>query len=432
MAGRLDFDSRDFMSQHNHPLIKTPYANWIRKAEEEGLSDKEVQTVCGYLNPPKSGDLQKSERGMYYISIDKAFIEKVLNLIKKRGFELPPFFEDRPHSKALGGHIRVIGEKEVDSSPDGRLAANRSIGTVCNFSLHFFQTKDVSDWPGIKSIAYFSLLSDDLRHVREDVDLPPLMDGRDFILTVGVIPASTSIPKSLSIGQKKIEQSEVEQKRREAADREAAALKEKEAKALKDKEAEMQAAKEAELKKTEEQRREREAKERVAETIDTRVVGPSEPLKIITNVVKQFKGTYDWTGTLAQDKITGTVYLKLSDSFVEDIFRTTTLVPGFEKPSFLKPGAWGAHAVCIASKELHLLKDRKVEIPSDLKVTVDELIEVQIIPQHTVTIAQAMVLIFKCKKLEEFRKKLGLSEKPNFHGFYITLAEKPRSKAAKT
>lgn len=142
--------------------------------------------------------VQNGLSGMVYLPIDfHAFMNCHTSAIELYsgdvdGFELPPFFEDRPGSKAIGAHVSIISVSEAKTH---KIVLSK--GETREVELKFCETTVVKpeNWRGVSEIITLRVECEDFRQLREQYGLPP--NKFPFSLTLAV-KHSISHPQKLS------------------------------------------------------------------------------------------------------------------------------------------------------------------------------------------------------------------------------------------
>lgn len=129
--------------------------------------------------------LKQTTNGMICLPIDidrfNIIRTKVLNDLGalSQGFELPPFFTDRPNSKAVGAHISVVNAKEANDR-------NVKLIHATPIRLNWGQVEIVNpvNWPGVKEIITLRVNSAEIEQLRENLGLGK--PDYPFGMTIGV------------------------------------------------------------------------------------------------------------------------------------------------------------------------------------------------------------------------------------------------------
>ena len=118
---------------------------------------------------PKSGELKKAENGFTYIDVDDRFIRNGLMIIKKFGFEEPPYFGD-----GVGAHITVMDVQEGET-----VDAEDILGKKVEFELEKFEIVKLK----VKEVFLVVVKADVLHQMREGKGLDKVK--HPFHITIG-------------------------------------------------------------------------------------------------------------------------------------------------------------------------------------------------------------------------------------------------------
>jgi hypothetical protein len=131
--------------------------------------------------------IQNDLLGMVYLPIDFHTFMKchnnAMNIFNgdEGGFIVPPFFEDRPGSKAIGAHVSIISVSEARKHKI--LLGKEDCREV---TLRFFESTIVKpeNWKGVSEIITLRVECDEFEQLREKYGLPP--NKFPFSLTLAV------------------------------------------------------------------------------------------------------------------------------------------------------------------------------------------------------------------------------------------------------
>ncbi len=122
---------------------------------------------------PHSGVLKDSGRGFVYVKVDDDYIYKLFPLVKKAGYDIPPYFR-RPD--AAGAHISVFYEEESKRLPD-----IQEIGRYFTFE----PVKILEVYAGRGNFyIVLEVKSPELERLREKYGLSPLLKGYPFHISI--------------------------------------------------------------------------------------------------------------------------------------------------------------------------------------------------------------------------------------------------------
>jgi len=128
------------------------------------------------------------------------------------------------------------------------------------------------------------------------------------------------------------------------------------------------------------------------------------------------------TGTIKMDS-RGYIYLKLSDSYIIDIYSYLNQKQIDMPPYFDQQKPFGAHiSVVLPQEERQRIVPEEIDCDIEFEITGSYFAE----PENWYEMKYVWFLTIKSPSLESLRTKLGLSSKINDEEFYITFAVQKR------
>lgn len=146
------------------------------EAQDAPLSDQVLQHAK--MHRIHAGVLTHSA-GFMYVKIDDSYIYDLVNLIRKEGFEEPPYF-----GEGVGAHITVIYPDEMEG-----IQGIEECGKLIDFTPQGCQVVHPPRLP-VDQVYFITVDAPDLDALREKYGLPRRQ--YDYHITIGVKPLALS------------------------------------------------------------------------------------------------------------------------------------------------------------------------------------------------------------------------------------------------
>ncbi len=135
------------------------------------------------------GVLKQKPNGYLYVEVAREYIADILPLIDAKGKIVPP--RHYSSKKGIGAHISVMYENEQIENEIWEIA---ELGKEYTFTVKELRTVKLNNNNKMRKLWLLAVVAPELEKLRESYNLPSLLKGHDFHITIGTqVPGKADI-----------------------------------------------------------------------------------------------------------------------------------------------------------------------------------------------------------------------------------------------